>query len=109
MINISAALAAPLAAASFALPAIPSVHPADLWREGVHLEWWELSDLLEECTGWTIKPGECPDDPDEVGHWLIDPAGDPEGDIWPGPDIDDLEHYITPRINKQLRAGYCQP
>jgi len=102
MINPSAIMAAPFAAASLALPATSPVTAADLWREGVHLEWWELSDLLQECTGWAIKPGHCPDDPDEVGHWLIDPSGDPEGEIWPGPDTDDLENYVGCRMDEAL-------
>jgi hypothetical protein len=39
-----------------------------------------------------------------VGHWLIDPSGDPEGEIWPGPDTDDLESFVGWRIDEALGA-----
>tara|TARA_R110002020_G_scaffold442113_1_gene653270 strand:+ start:381 stop:722 length:342 start_codon:yes stop_codon:yes gene_type:complete len=85
----------------FTIPPV-RLEVADLWSAGVNLEWWQLSELLSDCTGWTIKRDRCPDDPDEIGHWLIDPCGDPYGEIWPGPDTDDLECFVADRIYEAL-------
>lgn len=103
MPNISALIAAPFAALSFALPVRPE--PAALWRAGEWMTCAEFSELLCDCTGWTVKPGIYPDDPDGVGHWLIDPSGDRQGDIWPGPDLDDLQMWVGERIDEALSAA----
>ena len=107
MLNPSALIAAPFAAASFALPVRPE--PAALWRAGEWMTCAEFSELLCDCTGWTVKPGIDPEDSDGVGHWLIDPAGDRFGDIWPGPDLDDLQMFVQPAIDEALSAAdRCQ-
>jgi len=103
MLNLSALIAAPFAAFSFALPVRPE--PADLWRAGEWMTCAEFSELLCDCTGWTVEPGIDPEDPDGVGHWLIDHAGDRHGDIWPGPDLDDLEFFVQDRIDEALSAA----
>ena len=103
MPNPSALIAAPFAAFSFALPVRPE--PAALWRAGDFMTCAEFSELLCDCTGWTVRPGIDPEDPDGVGHWLIDPAGDRFGDIWPGPDLDDLQLFVQPGIDEALSAA----
>jgi len=103
MPSVSALIAAPFAALSFSLPVRPE--PAALWRAGEWMTCAEFSELLCDCTGWTVQPGIDPEDPDGVGHWLIDPSGDRQGDIWPGPDLDDLQLWVGERIDEALSAA----
>jgi len=103
MPSVSALIAAPFAALSFSLPVRPE--PAALWRAGEWMTCAEFSELLCDCTGWTVQFDVCPEDPDGVGHWLIDPAGDRQGDIWPGPDLDDLQLWVGERIDEALSAA----
>ena len=103
MLNLSSLIAAPFAALSFVLPVRPE--PVALWRAGEWMTCAEFSELLCDCTGWTVKPGIDPDDSDGVGHWLIDPSGDRFGAIWPGPDLDDLQLFVQPGIDEALSAA----
>ena len=107
MPSVSALIAAPFAAFSFSLPVRPE--PAALWRAGDWMTCAEFSELLCDCTGWTVQFDVCPEDPDGVGHWLIDSSGDRQGDIWPGPDLDDLQMWVGERIDEALSAAdRCQ-
>ena len=73
-------IAAPLAAATFTLPPVAYIDPAELWAAGVDLTAAELSSLLEDCTGYRVDA-----DTDADGlpaFYLVDPYGDRDPDPW---------------------------
>ena len=103
MINPLALIAAPLAAATFTLPPVAYIDPADLWTAGVDLTAAELSSLLEDCTGWTVDA-----DTDADGlpvFYLVHPAGDRDPDPWD--DLADLAADVGWRIDEALAD--CAP
>ncbi len=94
-------IAAPLAAATVALPPARPIDPADLWTAGVELTPDELSSLLEDCTGWTVEGRSC--GADGYFYFLVDPCGDL--DPWGFDDLADLADHVGWRIDEALADG----
>ena len=100
MINPAALIAAPLAAATVALPPARALDPADLWTAGVDLTPDELSSLLEDCTGYTVDA-----DTDADGlpaFYVVDPSGERMEPDHPFEDLADLTDHVGWRINEAL-------
>ena len=105
MINPAALIAAPLAAATVALPPARALDPADLWTAGVDLTPDELSSLLEDCTGYTVDA-----DTDADGlpaFYIVDPSGDRLEPDYPYPDLETVEDVVGWRIDEALAD--CAP
>ena len=105
MINPAALIAAPLAAATVALPPARALDPADLWTAGVDLTAAELSSLLEDCTGYRVDA-----DTDADGlpaFYVVDPYGDRMEPDYPFEDLADLADHVGWRIDEALAD--CAP
>ncbi len=100
MINPFALITAPLAAATITLPPSREIEPADLWTAGVDLTTAELSSLLEDCTGWTVKGRSC--GAEGFFYFLVDPCGDPDPEGWS--DLSDLAADVGWLIDKELEG-----
>lgn len=100
MINPAALIAAPLAAATVALPPARALDPADLWTAGVDLTPEELSGLLEDCTGYAVDA-----DTDDDGlpvFYVVDPYGDRMEPDYPFPDLESVADHVGWRIDEAL-------
>ena len=103
--NPAALIAAPLAAATVALPPARALDPAELWAAGVDLNAAELSALLEDCTGYTVDA-----DTDADGlpaFYVVDPSGDRLEPDYPFEDLADLADHVGWRIDEALAD--CAP
>jgi hypothetical protein len=105
MINPAALIAAPLAAATVALPPARALDPAELWAAGVDLTPAELSALLEDCTGYTV---DAETDADGMpAFYIVDPSGDRLEPDYPYPDLETVADVVGWRIDEALAD--CAP
>tara|TARA_Y100000015_G_scaffold16620_1_gene15955 strand:- start:209 stop:520 length:312 start_codon:yes stop_codon:yes gene_type:complete len=100
MINPAALIAAPLAAATLALPPARALDPAELWTAGVDLTAAELSALLEDCTGYTVDADTDADG--DPAFYIVDPSGDRMEPDYPFEDLADLADHVGWRIDEAL-------
>ena len=105
MINPAALIAAPLAAATVALPPARALDPADLWTAGVDLTAAELSALLEDCTGYTVDADTDADG--DPAFYIVDPSGDRLEPDYPYPDLETVADVVGWRIDEALAD--CAP
>ena len=103
--NLSNLIAAPLAAAAFALPPARALDPAELWTAGVDLTAAELSALLEDCTGYTVDADTDADG--DPAFYIVDPSGERLEPDYPFEDLADLADHVGWRIDEAL--GDCAP
>ena len=103
--NLSNLIAAPLAAAAFALPPARALDPAELWTAGVDLTAAELSALLEDCTGYTVDADTDADG--DPAFYIVDPSGERLEPDYPFEDLADLADHVGWRIDEALAD--CAP
>jgi len=76
------------------------MEPADLWSAGINLEWWELSELLSDCTGYSVES--TTDVDGDPAFYVIEPSGERMDDGHPFPCLDSLIDLVGWRIDEAL-------